>query len=210
MRETYRLHQEVRNPQGELLAGEVRPIFSAPEGMPDKPGVSAIGLEAATALPQRDVIDWSFFFDVGGTAEQPGRPLDASLVERLFAMPVAALPPGTDPITGKDTPDERNLARRNILRASHSDRLAGSVGLATGEEVLTRLSAAISGFPGHEADVTSLLAQKLASQGFSLDDFQQKIPLWIWILAEAELGHHSRLGALGTRVVARVCRDGFA
>lgn len=203
VRETYRLHQQVYNPQGELLAGEVRPIFSAPDGVSNAPGVSATGLEAVNPLPSRDVIDWSFFFDIDGMTEQQGRPLDALIVERLYEMPVAALPPGNDPVTGKDTPDERDLARRNLLRsAGPNTRLPGAVGLATGEEALARAAAAIPGFDGNVSGVTGLLSQRLSAQGFSPDDFRKQIPLWLWVLAEAEVGQQSRLGRLGTHIVA--------
>jgi len=68
-----------------------------------------------------DVIDWSYFFDTrGSTADetaQAGRPVDALISDRLFVLPVAALPPGPD-ANGKDSSTERNLPRRNLMRAS--------------------------------------------------------------------------------------------
>ena len=51
------------------------------------------------------------------TSAQPGRPVDTFISEQLFNLPVAALPPGPD-VNDKDTSTERNLPRRNLMRAS--------------------------------------------------------------------------------------------
>ena len=50
-------------------------------------------------------------------------------------LPVAALLPGPDG-NGKDSSTERNLPRRNLMRASEeTSQITGSVALGTGEEV---------------------------------------------------------------------------
>jgi len=50
-------------------------------------------------------------------------------------LPVAALPPGPD-ANDKDSSTERNLPRRNLMRASEeTSQITGSVALGTGEEV---------------------------------------------------------------------------
>ncbi len=111
-----------------VRTGEERPIFAA-AGQPETEGLVGDNL-----LQPRDVIDWRFLFDIGGETAQAVRPLDTLISDKLFSLPLAALPPGPD-ANGKDTSTELNLPRRNLLRASEpTSVLTGAVGLATGEE----------------------------------------------------------------------------
>ena len=179
-----------------MLTGQPRPLFAAA----DQP--EAVGLVGDNPLQPRDVIDWSYFFDTSGQTAQPTRPLDTLISDVLFSLPIAALPPGPD-ANGKDTSTERNLARRNILRASEpTSRLTGAVGLATGEEVERYAARRIPGLHDATAEVRQVLAMRLASAGFDPDFLGASTPLWLFVLAEAESTEHSqRLGELGSHIV---------
>ena len=115
---------------------------------------------------------------------------------------MAALPPGPAP-DGKDTPSERNLPRRNLLRASEPNSvLTGSVGLATGEEAERYAQRRIPGLDDATAAVKSLLAERLKNAGFKPDALSGLTPLWLFVLGEAESTQQSRrLGELGSHIV---------
>jgi hypothetical protein len=119
--------------------------------------------------------------------------------DRLFSLPIAALPPGPD-VNGKDTSTERNLPRRNILRASdRTPVLTGSVGLATGEEAEHYAQQRIPGL----YDATVQVRALLAAQGFHPNYLPPLTPLWLFVLAEAETTEgKQRLGQLGSHIVA--------
>ena len=148
------------------------------------------------------MIDWSYFFDFGGETAQASRPLDTLISDKLFSLPIAAIPPGPD-ANGKDTSTERNLPRRNLFRASEpTSVLTGAVGLATGEEAETYAQQRIPGLHDATAEVKSLLAARLQSAGFQPDALGARTPLWLFVLAEAETMQKSqRLGELGSHVV---------
>ncbi|MGH7048859.1 MAG: hypothetical protein ACREE2_21040, partial [Stellaceae bacterium] len=179
-----------------LLTGQERPIF-ARAGQP-----AAAGLVGDNPLQPDDVIDWSYFFDVGGDTAQPSRPLDTLISDTLFSLPVAALPPGPG-ADGKDTPSERNLARRNILRASEpSSVLTGAVGLATGEEVERYARRRIRDLPDSTPAVERVLGEHLKRAGFDPRALDARTPFWLYVLAEAEGTEHAeRLGQLGSHIV---------
>jgi hypothetical protein len=196
VRDDYVLHEIVHDAAGNVLTGQPRPIFAA-ANQPE-----AVGLVGDNPLLPGDVIDWSFFFDFGGPTAQPVRPLDTLISDTLFALPVAALPPGPD-ANGRDTSTERNLPRRNLLRASEpTSVLTGSVGLATGEEAERYAQQRIAGLRDATAEVKSLLARRLKAAGFPPFAFANRTPLWLFILAEAEATQKShRLGELGSHLV---------
>jgi Animal haem peroxidase len=198
VRDDYVLHDEVRDAGGNVLTGQDRPIFAG-AGQPE-----TAGLVGDNPLKPGDVIDWSYFFDTNGQTQtaQPTRPLDTLISDKLFSLPVAAIPPGPD-ANGKDTSTERNLPRRNILRASEpTSNLTGAVGLATGEEVERYAELRISGLHDATAAVRKILATRLASAGFDPNYLAARTPLWLFILAEAEATQHSRrLGELGSHIV---------
>ena len=134
VRDSYVLHDPVLDVNGNLLTGQPRPIFASANDP------ETVGLVGDNPVQPGDVIDWSHFYDVYGVDQkdesaQPGRPVDTLISDKLFNLPIAALPPGPD-ANGKDTSTERNLPRRNLMRASEPTGLiTGSVGLATGEEM---------------------------------------------------------------------------
>ena len=70
-----------------LRAGEERPLFAA-AGQPETEG-----LVGDNSLQPGNVIDWRFFFDLGGETAQAVRPLDTLISDKLFSLPVAAIPP---------------------------------------------------------------------------------------------------------------------
>ena len=196
VRNAYVLHDEVRDADGKLLTGQARPIFAA-ASQPE-----AAGLIGDNPLQPGDVIDWRYFFDTSEKSAQASRPLDTLISDKLFSLPIAALPPGPA-ADGKDTPSERNLPRRNILRASEpTSDLTGAVGLATGEEVERYAARRILGLHDATAEVRQVLAMRLASAGFDPDFLGASTPLWLFVLAEAESTEHSqRLGELGSHIV---------
>ena len=196
VRDDYVLHDKVLDANGNVLTGQPRPLFAAV----NQP--VTVGLVGDNPLQPGDVIDWSYFFDTGSQTAQPTRPLDTLISDVLFSLPVAALPPGPAP-DGKDTPSERNLARRNILRASEpTSRLTGAVGLATGEEAERYAQQRIKGLQDATVAVRQTLGARLASAGFDPRLLNGHTPLWLFILAEAESTQRSeRLGELGSHIV---------
>jgi hypothetical protein len=196
VRDDYLLHDVVRDANGNILTGQPRPIFAAAGE------AETVGLVGDNPLQPGDVIDWSYFFDFGGATAQATRPLDTLISDKLFSLPIAALPPGPAP-DGKDTPSERNLPRRNLLRASEpTSVLTGSVGLATGEEAERYAQQRIAGLHDATAEVKSLLAARLKGAGFKPDALGTLTPLWLFVLAEAEATQASqRLGELGSHIV---------
>ncbi len=122
--------------------------------------------------------------------------------DKLFNLPIAALPPGPD-ANGKDTSTERNLPRRNLMRASEpTSRMTGSVGLATGEEMEAYALQRIPGLHDSTAEVRKVLADRLQSAGFDPNLLASRTPLWLFILAEAESTQGSqRLGELGSHLI---------
>ena len=196
VRDDYVLHDLVRDAAGQILTGQPRPLFAA-AGQPE-----TAGLVGDNPLQAGDVIDWSYFFDLGGATAQAVRPLDTLISDKLFSLPIAALPPGPAP-DGKDTPSERNLPRRNLLRASEpTSVITGAVGLATGEEVERYAQQRIPGLQDATAAVKSRLAARLKGGGFPPGALGARTPLWLFVLAEAETTQQSqRLGELGSHIV---------
>ena len=196
VRDEYVLHQQVLDPSGNLMTGGPRPIFA------DATQDQTLGLVGNNPVAPQDVIDWSYFFDMAAGSAQPLRPLDTLIADKLFSLPVAAIPPGNG-LGGKDTPTERNLARRNIFRASaQTDTLSGSVGLGTGEAEEAYALARIPHLADTRSAVQTVLAHRLTSAGFPADSFAGRTPLWLYILAEGEgtQGSHN-LGELGSHIV---------
>ncbi len=196
VRDAYVLHDVVRDAAGNILTGQPRPLFAG-AGQPE-----TAGLVGDNPLQPGDVIDWSYFFDVGGETAQATRPLDTLISDKLFSLPIAALPPGPAP-DGTDTPSERNLARRNLLRASEpTSVMTGAVGLATGEEAEHYAQQRIRGLHDATAAVKARLAARLEGAGFPPQALGARTPLWLFVLAEAETTEESqRLGELGSHIV---------
>lgn len=201
VRDTYVLHDPVLDANGNLLTGQPRPIFASANDP------ETVGLVGDNPVQPGDVIDWSHFYDVYGVDQkdesaQPGRPVDTLISDKLFNLPIAALPPGPD-ANGKDTSTERNLPRRNLMRASEPTGLiTGSVGLATGEEAEAYAQQRVPGLHDPTNEVRQVLAARLQSAGFDPNLLAQRTPLWLFILAEAESTQASqRLGELGSHII---------
>ncbi|MBV8506478.1 MAG: hypothetical protein JOZ11_11820 [Alphaproteobacteria bacterium] len=201
VRDSYVLHKPVLDMNGNLLTGQPRPIFASANDP------ETIGLVGDNPVQPGDVIDWSHFYDVYGVDQkdesaQPGRPVDTLISDKLFNLPVAAIPPGPD-ANGKDTSIERNLPRRNLMRASEpTAMITGSVGLATGEEMEAYAQQRIPGLHDATNEVRKVLADRLQSAGFDPNLLAQRTPLWLFILAEAESTQNSqRLGELGSHLI---------
>jgi hypothetical protein len=201
VRDSYVLHDPVLDANGNLLTGQPRPIFASANDP------ETIGLVGDNPVQPGDVIDWSHFYDVYGVDQkdesaQPGRPVDTLISDKLFNLPVAAIPPGPD-VNGKDTSTERNLPRRNLMRASEPTALiTGSVGLATGEEMEAYAQQRIPGLHDSTKEVRKVLADRLQSAGFDSNLLARRTPLWLFILAEAESTQGSqRLGELGSHII---------
>jgi hypothetical protein len=201
VRDTYLLHDPVLDANGNLLTGQPRPIFASANDP------ETVGLVGDNPVQPGDVIDWSHFYDVYGVDQkdesaQPGRPVDTLISDKLFNLPIAALPPGPD-ANGKDTSTERNLPRRNLMRASEPTGLiTGSVGLATGEEAEAYAQQRVPGLHDPTNEVRKVLAARLQSAGFDPNLLAQRTPLWLFILAEAESTQASqRLGELGSHII---------
>jgi hypothetical protein len=201
VRNAYVLHDEVRDADGDVLTGQPRPIFAL-SGAPD-----STGLIGNNPLQSGDVIDWRYFYDVNGfeaqdETAQPSRSVDTLISERLFNLPIAAIPPGPD-VNGKDTSSERNLPRRNLMRASEPTTvITGSVGLATGEEMEGYAQQRISNLYDSRNEVRKVLADRQKPAGFDPNSLAQRTPLWLFILAEAEGTQKSqRLGELGSHII---------
>ena len=196
VRDDYVLHQRVVDAGGDVLTGMPRPIFAA-SAQP-----SSTGLAGDNPLQPQDVIDWSYFFDTSTGTAQPVRPLDTLVSDKLFSLPVSAIPPGNGP-GGKDTPSELNLPRRNVFRASKpTDTLSGSVGLANGDEEEAYALKRIPGLADTRAAVQEVLGRRLTGAGFAADSFGDKTPLWLYVLSEAEATQSSQnLGELGSHIV---------
>lgn len=156
----------------ELQSGAKRALFAIQAG--------ERGLLGGEPLKPRDRVDWSLFFETErNLAPQRSRPFDQKLVRRIFTLPVHALPKTPkDPNdvlanTVVDTPSERNLPRRNVLRSLEPAKPGqGSVSLATGESVASQIQAL---YPQLNVPAYS------GAGDFGLDPaaFQDGTPLWL-------------------------------
>jgi len=137
------------------------------------------------------VISWPSFLDVKNEERLPRR-IDTTLSAPLLFLQ-------DDQLNGHDTP-VRNLAVRNLLRGY-------MLRMPTGQAVANRM-----GIQEMTVDqITSVAAEISIGNGTQADvlkklktDFFNKTPLWFYILAEAALGGGSRLGPVGSTIVAEV------
>jgi Animal haem peroxidase len=135
-------------------------------------------------------IFWPNFLNVEGlpAAVNISRKIDTRLSAGLFTLP----------IPGAEASGTAILAKRNIQRARQ-------YGLPSGQAVAKRLG--VTALTNQEiADrIVVLGVHRLAALG---DDpaYKNEAPLWLYILAESELGLHKggKLGPVGSRIVAEV------
>lgn len=132
------------------------------------------------------VVDWKYFFDYAGSFQRAEK-LDTKLPSDLLDLPFIPSP----------NPADRSLATRNLRRGQ-------SFLLPSGENV-----ARFMGRPDAEIDAVSQLIGRLTTANHI--DLAKGTPLWLYILAEAELigridrtGHQpgEGLGPLGAVLVA--------
>lgn len=135
-------------------------------------------LRGARPLPAGNIIQWSNFFEVPGTANpQPpvnvSRKIDTLLSSGLFTLPSNAIPSGGTVV----------LAQRNLIRGK-------SLGLPSGQAIATAMG-----------------LKPLTNEQIGLVDprFKGEAPLWFYILGEAQVQQNGeRLGAVGSAIVADV------
>ena len=130
------------------------------------------------------VIFWPNFLNVGGLppAVNISRKIDTLLSAGLFMLP----------IPGAEASGSAILAKRNIQRARQ-------YGLPSGQAVAGRMGvAALS-----NGDIAAAIPRLAAVRDDP--DYKGETPLWLYILAEAEIVHAgAKLGPVGSRIVAEV------
>jgi hypothetical protein len=205
LRDSYRLQPRTYDAQGDLIAGETRPLFNVDGGG---------DLSGRLPLDSRTLIDWANFFSLDGTP-QSSMKIDLELPPSVGRMPTKALPTVPVAATGDvadeadmpteetDTPTEKNLGRRNILRsAARTVRPAGEDG--------PELTFQGTELPGAEAYLDALGLTKDADV---VEELRSTLnapesvatPLWLYILAEASAKEDGeRLGPLGSKLVGEV------
>jgi hypothetical protein len=227
VRPIYRL-----NPQ---LAGGADPTKATPDeitrGLAGRffifAGVQHRGLNGFDEFPQQWAIDWSLFFDIGGSINQGGKArvqpaykIDTSLVNPVGFLPEfskpAQAPTGeftvaqlqSIPIDPKMNP--ANLAQRNLLRGL-------AMGLPSGQDVARAMGVK----PIADEDLRvgkAVLADVATNKSLATfnEVFADSAPLWFYVLAEAQhefvmrakapggKGDEEpvRLGTVGGRIVA--------
>jgi hypothetical protein len=190
-------------------------------------GVQKRGLNGFDEFPKEWAIDWSLFFDIGGSIKnggikrvQPAYKIDTALVNPLGFLPEfskpAQAPAGEltiaqlQSIALNPVMDPSNLAQRNLLRGM-------AMGLPSGQDVARLM--------GVEpiADANLRIGKAVVADWdtnptlVSIDkSFEDNAPLWFYVLAEALYewilrakskggkGNEEplRLGTVGGRIVA--------
>lgn len=151
-------------------------------------------------LPSNWCIDYRRFFDFSGTCTSGVTPPDginvAKRIDTLVTNPLALLPLGSfDATEPPADPDERNLAFRNLVRAS-------MVTLATGQQMAQQMGVLeLSADDILYGDGTGVRLDDLDPDDAAL--FAEHTPLWFYILREAELNGGTLTG-VGGRIVAEV------
>ncbi|HZR43780.1 MAG TPA: heme peroxidase family protein [Ktedonobacteraceae bacterium] len=123
------------------------------------------------------VIDWAYFFSVSDShPPQASKRIDTRMAHSLIDLPVA--------IVGEtETPEERSLAYRDLVRGEALDLPSG--------ECLAR-EMGVEPLSGDEVGLNQL-------------GWQGETPLWFYILKEAQVRYNGeRLGEVGGRIVAEV------
>lgn len=143
------------------------------------------------ALPSNWIIDWRRFYEVGDPRPRlvnVTRRLDTLLSPTLFNLPVQPPIISSPPI---------QLAVRNLLRGSR-------VGLPTAQDVVAALQDANVGVTGLSTDEI-LSGPGNQARALRAGNFQNRTPLWFYILKEAEVqGQGNRLGDVGSRILSEV------
>jgi hypothetical protein len=140
-------------------------------------------LDGAPSLKSDWVIDWRRFYDFEDSGDElkynRARKIDTVFDLRLDKIP--NYPHLNLPET------HRSIMVRNLLRGF-------ALGLPTGEEVAEQLGET----PLSPEEVSHGLGKEILSDSA----FYGRTPLWYYILKEAELNGGSRLGPVGSRIIA--------
>jgi hypothetical protein len=217
------------------LAGGADPAKATPEevrrGLAGRffifAGVQRRGLNGFGEFPKQWAIDWSLFFDIGGSIKhggkarvQPAYKIDTSLVNPLGFLPEFSKPPlapsgeftveQLQSIANDPKMNPANLAQRNLLRGL-------SMGLPSGQAVARALG--VKPIADEDLRVGKAVVADTAGNKplVKLDKvFADNAPLWFYVLAEAQhefvqrakapggKGDEEpvRLGTVGGRIVA--------
>lgn len=144
---------------------------TTPRGIPLFPD-----LEGLEWLPEKHVIDWERFFDLGTALKpQPSHPIDTTVVKALFSLPDGG----------------KALPRLNLLRGR-------TLGLPSGQDVAEAMGRRV-------LTTEELLLDDKQICPAARKVLVRSTPLWYYILREAALraeGKH--LGPVGGRIVAEV------
>ena len=190
-------------------------------------GVQKRGLNGFDAFPEQWAIDWSLFFDIGGSGKkggvsrvQPSYKIDTSLVNPLGFLPEFSEPPQpavneftieqlqSKPVDPTKNPS--NLAHRNLLRGM-------AMGLPSGQDVARLMGIKPVDDSNLRIGKAVVGDWKTSESIASIDgSFKHNAPLWYYVLAEAQYEWHIRatakggkgneepirLGTVGGRIVA--------
>ena len=164
-------------------------------------GVQERGLNGFNAFLTEWAIDWSLFFDIGGSGEkagkervQPSYKIDPSLVNPLGFLPEFSQPASPKPASGTLTIDDlqakedvklapSNLAVRNLLRGM-------SMALPSGQDVARAMG--VEPVDDKNLRICKAIVKdwNAAAKGGTMETFaggafKGKAPLWYYVLAEA-------------------------
>lgn len=146
----------------------------------------------APTVPHNWIIEWQRF---DGSSKLPGR--TARLIDTRLDNPLGDLLNEGKELSATPTPEEerinkllKQLAQRNLRRGYHLSLPTGQA-LATALDIKPLTAAEIR--DGNSEDVNEALDK---------GGFAERTPLWFYTLKEAELEGGTRLGPLGSRVVA--------
>lgn len=132
-------------------------------------------------LPDNWIIEWERFLDSGSN---PARRFDTKLVEPLFTLRDFA---------GQPLPDEARLAVRNLLRGY-------LLRMPTGQAVARAIG--ITPMTTNEIEASASSQEQLAI--LQETGFNERSPLWFYILAESVHHGGDRLGPVGSTLIAEV------
>jgi hypothetical protein len=137
------------------------------------------------SLSSEWIIDWSRFFnlDVFGHGRPPGERNLALRIDTSINMDLVGI---TRFPHGNLTADRISITARNLLRGF-------ALGLPTGEQVADWIG---------ETPLTQAQIVDGREECFKSPALKGRTPLWFYVLKEAELNAGSRLGRVGSRIVA--------
>jgi hypothetical protein len=162
----------------------VRNKYNFNLNFPDDPAALAFTFTALSGqlgdfdtFPDNWIIQWPEFLSIHGSSPQRARPIDPRLAPLLFALPDVLGQPQQGNVS-------KILAIRNLRRAF-------LFALPTGQAMAERVGA----LP------IAITPQTTGLPLGAISAFQDRTPLWLYVLTEAKL-NNGKLGAVGSRIVA--------